>query len=416
MESNKSQNKKELEWLVQNDNVIRTPEELVKYFPNLKFKSINDIRKSCEKFQMKATPYYLSLINKDNIPDDPVWKMAVPSTKELKVLPSELSDPIGDTNKSLNNQPVPMLTHRYPDRVLLYPTPMCGTYCRHCFRRRLAGRDEFIPKPGGIQKALDYISKNEGIHEVILTGGDPLMMLDEDLFALLKSIKEIPHIRTIRIHSRMPVVNPYRITPELAKGLSKLRPIWIVTHFNHPQEITDFAVSRLELLIKKGIPVLNQGVLLKGINDNEETLRELGWRLIESSIKPYYLHHLDRAKGISHFRVGVKKGVKLLKTLRGTMPGYAIPSYMLDIPKGFGKVPLQYHYLSTDEDGRIYVETPEGEYQIYSDTAVENPEPPSEVPTISPMEAYPAEEVMEERLQDIVETDNSSENEDNKNV
>lgn len=391
------------EWLRQNDRAIRTPEQLCELIPELTFKSLKDIRKACDKFQMKATPYYLGLVNRNNIPNDPIWKMAVPSTRELKVLPSELADPIGDTNKSLNNQPVPMLTHRYPDRVLLYPTPMCGTYCRHCFRRRLAGKDEFVPKPDGLRQALKYIAEHREIHEVILTGGDPLLTMDEQLFELLDSIKKIRHIRTIRIHSRMPVVNPYRLTSSLAKGLGQFRPLWLVTHFNHANEITRLTAKGIDRLLKAGIPVLNQGVLLKGVNDNAESLRELGWKLIETNIKPYYLHHLDRARGISHFRVGVKRGLRILKELRGTMPGYAIPDYILDIPRGYGKVPLQYHYLSTDDEGRIYAETPEGDYRLYPDTAPEDPEAPSDIPTLSPFSAYPDEKELEDKLEKIIE-------------
>ena len=388
-------------WIEQELNSVRTVEELAEHIP-LSPKEYKDISKACEGFQMKITPYYLGLIDPDN-PSCPIKKQAIPDVRELKVLPNELEDPIGDINEELNNQPVAALTHRYPDRVLLFPTPLCGIYCRHCFRRRLAGKKEFVPSTKQIESTIQYIEKHPEIHEVILTGGDPLMLPDERIFSILERLKNISHIRTLRIHSRMPVVNPYRITEEFAEGLRKYAPLWMVTHFNHPVEITDIAKEHLDLLVDNGIPVLNQGVLLKGVNSDPDILRELCWKLIEARVKPYYLHHLDRAQGLSHFRVGVRKGLNILKELRGTIPGYAIPSYILDIPKGYGKVPLQYHYLSTDNKERIYVETPEGDYIIYADDKTEVIVPPSEKPEINPIELYPEDSIMDEKLKKVID-------------
>jgi len=253
--------------------------------------------------------------------------------------------------------------------------------------------------------AIGYIEQHPEIHEVILTGGDPLMLSDEVIFEILHRLKQIDHIRTLRIHTRMPVVNPFRITRELAQGLRQFNPLWVVTHFNHPVEVTPTARKHLSYLVDSGIPVLNQGVLLKGINDDCDTLRELGWKLIESRVKPYYLHHLDRAEGLSHFRIGVRKGLKLLRELRGTVPGYAIPSYILDIPKGYGKVPLQYQHLNTDGSDQIYVETPDGEYIMYADAAEDNPVPPKETPEIRPMNILPEGKEMKDLLNKVVESD-----------
>lgn len=376
-------------WVEQQQNAITSVEDLTKYTP-LAQNDIKQLLKVSDTFSMKITPYYLKLIDFSN-PKDPLRLMAVPSRKELNVKKGELADPIGDTNEDLNNQPVQAITHRYPDRVLLYPTPECGGYCRHCFRRRLAGKKEFGLTKKQLMTALNYIREHTGIHEVILTGGDPLMLSDEALDHILGELKSMPHIWTIRIHSRMPVWNPYRLTPELAKILAKYHPVWLVTHFNHAREVTDIAVEYINNLLREGVPVLNQSVLLKGVNDSAEVLSDLLWALIRARIKPYYLHQLDKAQGISHFRVGIKKGLRILRELRGKIPGYAIPHYILDIPGGYGKVPMQYHYLNTDIHDSIIVETPDGELQPYRDNVNEKAvelETPTE---LKPFEDYPDE-------------------------
>ncbi len=376
-------------WVRQERNAITSVEELIQYTP-LAQNIIKQLRKVTNTFSMKITPYYLSLIDfKD--PDDPLKLMAFPNPKELNIKKGELADPIGDTNKDLNNQPVQAITHRYPDRVLLYPTPECGGYCRHCFRRRLAGKKEFGLTQKQLTTALNYIRKHSEIHEVILTGGDPLMLGDTALEHILSELKTMSHIWTIRIHSRMPVWNPYRLTPKMAKMLAKYHPIWLVTHFNHPRELSKIATKYIDNLIHEGIPVLNQGVLLKGVNDSAEILRELFWALIRARIKPYYLHQLDKAQGISHFRVGIRKGIRLLRDLRGTIPGYAIPHYILDIPGGYGKIPMQYHYLNTDTDGSVIVETPNGQLQPYLDNVNENAKEFELPAELKPLENYPSE-------------------------
>lgn len=388
-------------WVKQERNAITSVEDLTKYTP-LAQNEINKLLKVSKTFSMKITPYYLSLINfKD--PADPLKLMAVPNRKELNVKKGELADPIGDTNEDLNNQPVQAITHRYPDRVLLYPTPECGGYCRHCFRRRLAGKKEFGLTKKQLETALNYIRRHKEIHEVILTGGDPLMLSDKALENIFAELKTMPHIWTIRIHSRMPVWNPYRLTPELAKMIAKYHPVWLVTHFNHPREVSEIAIEYLNNFIREGIPILNQGVLLKGVNDSVETLSELFWTLIRARVKPYYLHQLDKAQGISHFRVGLRRGIRLLRELRGTIPGYAIPHYILDIPGGYGKIPMQYHYLNTDDEGSIIVESPTGELQPYLDNVNEKDngfDLPSE---LKPLEDYPSEIV--EKIEGTEEND-----------
>ena len=358
--------------------------------PSLSKNKIKEIKEVCKALKLKIPKYYFDLIDV-NDPKDPLWKMSVPSIKELKIKKGELHDPIGDTNEELDNQPLQAITHRYPDRVLIYPTPRCGGYCRYCFRRRLAGKSEFELTEGQLNAAFEYIRNHNEIHEVILTGGDPLMLTDDKLLFILDNIKAIKHIHTIRIHTRMPVWNPYRITKELADKLQEYKPLWIVTHFNHPKELSDDAIKHTQYLINNGIMVLNQAVLLKGVNDSYEVQKELYTKMIRSMIKPYYLHQLDKAKGTSHFRVGIRKGLNILRELRGTIPGYAIPHYILDIPGGYGKIPMQYHYLNSNEEGEIVVETPEGNFQMYEDGVNDNIHTKSadNLDNIKPLEFYP---------------------------
>ncbi len=388
-----------LKWLEEEKNAIRTLEELREHFDFSK-KEYNQLKKVCSTFRMKITPYYLNLIDKTD-PKDPLKLMAIPNIKELKVKKGELADPIGDTNPELNNQPEKAITHRYDDRILLYPTPNCGGYCRHCFRRRLAGKEEFQLTEKQMDTALEYIADHKEIHEVIFTGGDPLMLSDKRIDSIMSAIHEMDHIWTIRVHSRMPVWNPYRITDELVDVLKKFQPMWIVSHFNHPREVSDIAAEHLAKLIDNGIPVLNQAVLLKGVNDSAEIQRELSWALIKARVKPYYLHQLDKAQGISHFRVGVRRGMNILRELRGSIPGYAIPHYILDIPGGYGKIPMEYHYLSSDGNGSIVVETPFGDYRTYIDGVDQKPTNLDEIEEIKPFEFYP--EDVKEKLEGVDE-------------
>ena len=319
-----------------------------------------DLRRVCERFPMKITPYYAGLMDRDD-PRDPLRLMAVPAVEELSIRRCELADPIGDASRTLRTRPAAAVTHRYPDRVLLHCTPLCGGYCRHCFRRRIAERGACRPGSAEMEAALEYIGGRKDVREVILSGGDPLMEPDESLLAALEALKGLNGIRSIRIHTRMPVWNPYRITDELASALRRFNPLWIVTHFNHPREVTELAAERLARLVDRGIMVLNQSVLLKGVNDSAAVQRELLWALLRARVKPYYLHHLDMARGVFHFRVGLQRGIDIMRELRGTIPGYAIPHYVLDIPGGHGKVPLEYRYVRGGEDGSLLVESKDGE-------------------------------------------------------
>jgi lysine 2,3-aminomutase len=353
------------DWQWQDRNAVRDAAAFSEYLP-LSLKIRGDIETARQRFRMKITPYYIGLMDPED-PQCPITKMAIPDIREFTVHPEELEDPTGDENPDLGNQPVSRLVHRYPDRVLLLPTARCGTYCRHCFRRRLAGRSDPGATPFELSAALRYIRTHTGIHEVILSGGDPLTMSDDTLFSLLERIRKIPHVRLLRIHTRMPVVNPFRITPELAQGLSRLRPLRMVLQVNHHREITTVARKHWAYLTEAGIPLLNQSVLLKGVNDHANILRNLGWRLTESGIRPHYLHHLDLARGTGHFRVSIQRGLRILRELQGTLPGDAIPRYVLDTPGGYGKVPLQYPFLAETKPGEYRIETPEGRHIVYKD-------------------------------------------------
>lgn len=367
------------DWRRQDENAVRSIDALCEYLP-LSSIARNGAEQATGLFRMKITPYYLGLVD-PNDPNCPIAKMVVPDIRELTIRPNEREDPTGDENRELNHaasshaassrQPVPRLVHRYPDRALLLTTTRCGTYCRHCFRRRLAGRADQTATEFEMSSALKYIKTHDEIREVILSGGDPLMLSDDALFSLLSRLKRIPHVRVLRIHSRMPVVNPYRITDALAEGLARFRPLWLVLHTNHPREVTPFAEERWRRLAEFGIPILNQAVLLKGVNDDAETLKALGWRLIESGVMPYYLHHPDLARGTGHLRVSVRRGLSLLRALQGVLPGYAIPRYILDTPGGYGKVPLQHAYLNERKNGGMSIETPGGQCIAYSDGGIE---------------------------------------------
>ncbi len=396
-------NEQEERWIIEDRNAIRNPQKLKKHI-NIDDRRLNDLMEVRKVFQMKITPYYLSLIDKDD-PNDPLLKMCLPHKDELIVRDGELNDPIGDINDELKNHPTPLITHRYPDRALLFPTPFCGGYCRYCFRRRLAGNPDYKYKKSFLEDAFKYLEKTNSIIEVILSGGDPFMLRDEELFNILERLKTISHIRTIRIHTKMPVWNPYRITDDLAEGLTKFHPLWIVTHINHPNELSDTAKKHISRLIDRGIMVLNQWVLLKGVNDSVEVQRELVLTLISSRIKPYYLHYLDKAKGISHFKTDIIKGINILKELRGTVPGYAIPHYILDIPSGYGKVPFQFHYLNEDENGNIIVETPEGNYIPYPKNIDEKAVELKDYSNVNPIVLFSEEE--KEHLKEVLENGNT---------
>ena len=296
-------------------------------------------------YRMGITPYYFNLIKRFDS-SDPVYRQIIPAAEELNIHPNELLDPIGDENPARGSRPLNALIHRYPNRVLLIPTAQCAVYCRFCFRKRLVGDTAHNAREEDLTAAYNYIKTHPEIKEVILTGGDPLTLGDQGLKNILGELERIAHLRVIRIHTRLPVVNPFRLTPELGDIISSCsKPVWVSAHFNHPSEITLEAREHIQSWVSRGIPFLNQSVLLKGINDTTDVLKELFLSLVEIKVKPYYLHQADMVQGTSHLRVPMKHGLELLKQLQGEIPGYALPHYVLDRSDGSGKIPLQNQWI-----------------------------------------------------------------------
>lgn len=299
-------------------------------------------------YAVAVTPTVAALIDAAD-PADPIARQFVPDAAELESTPGEAADPIGD----LSHSPIKGIVHRYPDRVLLTPLLTCPVYCRYCFRRERVGHEKALA-PADLAAALDYVRTHEEVWEVILTGGDPLMLPAPRLGALIAALNEIPHVRIIRVHSRVPVADPARITPALVAALDGAKPVWLAVHVNHARELSEAARAACARLAKSGLPLLGQTVLLKGVNDDPATMEALLRAMVESRIKPYYLHHLDAAPGTGHFRTTVAAGQDLMRALRGRLSGLCQPEYVLDIPGGHGKVPIGPVYWHEDgvEDWR----------------------------------------------------------------
>jgi lysine 2,3-aminomutase len=323
-----------------------------------------------QQFAVKVPFTYMQGI-KENNESDPIWRTVIPTSQELQIADEERLDPIGDRAHT----PVRGITHRYPDRVLLKPTHTCAVYCRFCFRRYAVGHPEETLSRADIARAMEYIEQHKEIWEVIFTGGDPLTLSDSKLEELLDRLRAIEHVRVLRFHTRVPVVLPSRITEALAailRGKSKPRkPVYVVTHINHAQEITPLVEHACDILVDHGVPLLNQCVLLKNINDNPATMEELLRRLVEMRVKPYYLHHGDLAQGTEHFRTSIEEGQHLMKALRGRLSGLCQPAYVLDIPGGYGKVPVNASYLTHSGENTWQVEDISGTLHQYPPTSGE---------------------------------------------
>ncbi len=291
-----------------------------------------------DRYAVAITPEIQGLIE---TADDPIGLQFVPDPAELDHLPHELADPIGDAAHT----PVPGLVHRYPDRVLLKPVLVCPVYCRFCFRREHVGPGAGAMSPADIDAAISYIAARPAIREVILTGGDPLMLAPRRLAALLDRLQAIPSVELLRLHSRVPVTDPARITPALLSALEHDTPIWLAVHANHAREFSPAAAAALRALHAVGVPLLGQTVLLRGINDSAAALEGLFRAMLRCRVKPYYLHQLDPAPGTARFHVPIEEGRRLLETLRGRVTGLAWPTYVLDIAGGHGKVPIGPDYL-----------------------------------------------------------------------
>lgn len=288
------------------------------------------------RYPALITPYYASLIDRDD-PDCPIRRQCVPDVRELDEMPGYVDDPLHDAA----HNPAPRITHRYADRLLLHVTPNCAVRCRFCFRKSLIGGSGGI-FDGSMDAALAYIAGASGVREVILSGGDPLMASDDELGDLVCRLSRIPHVEKLRVHTRMPVVQPSRITGRLAGilGGSPL-PCRVVTHFNHPCEVTGESVAACEMLMRGGARVLNQLVLLRGVNDNPHTLAELFAALHRRSVQPYYLHHPDPARGTAHFRIDPADGLALFDAVRRLVPANSLPRYVIDVPGAPSKTPVE---------------------------------------------------------------------------
>jgi lysine 2,3-aminomutase len=316
-----------------------------------------------EKFPLSITPYYLSLIDSDNFRDDPVFRQAFPSPQELVVHPSDMIDPLAEEKDS----PVPGLTHRYPDRVLLHVSNVCAMYCRHCTRKRKVGDVDFVPGRKAIKAGIEYIRQNPQVRDVLLSGGDPLLLDDDQLDWILGELRAIPHVEVIRIGTRTPVVLPYRITDGLISVLKKHHPLWINTHFNHPREMTSSSREALTRLADAGIPLGNQSVLLAGVNDCPRIMKSLVHKLVQNRVRPYYLYQCDLSEGLSHFRTPVGKGIEILESLIGHTSGFAVPTYVIDAPHGGGKIPVMPSYLISWSTNKVVLRNYEGVITTYKE-------------------------------------------------
>jgi len=322
----------------------------------------SDLKSCLNKFTMAITPYYAALMDKKD-KACPVRLQAIPRGLELLNDPSDLSDPLHEDVDS----PVPGLTHRYPDRVLLLVTNICSMNCRHCTRRRLVGFEDVHMSSANLDRAIDYIRKTREVRDVLISGGDPLVLTDEMLEGIIKKLRAIDHVEIIRIGTRTPVVMPMRITDKLVSMLKKYHPIYVNTHFNHPKEMTAEAFEACRKLADAGIPVGNQSVLLKGINDCPQTMKRLVHDLLMARVKPYYIYQCDLSTGISHFRTTVSKGIEIIENLCGHTTGMAVPTFVVDAPGGGGKTPVMPNYLISMSDKRVVLRNYEGVITTYTE-------------------------------------------------
>ncbi len=317
-------------------------------------------------FHIRVNPYYLSLIR---YPNDPIWLQCIPDAVELEDHNAP-EDPLNEESDS----PVPSITHRYPDRVLFLVTSQCSMYCRFCTRKRKVSDSTKINSKW-IQDGVDYIAAHPEVRDVVLSGGDPLMVTDYVLERVLASLRAIPHVEIIRLGTKMPCVLPQRITPKLCKMLKKYHPIYVNTHFNHPWECTPEAEKACAMLADAGCPVGNQAVLMKGVNDDADIMLDLHRKLLKMRVRPYYIYQADLTKGTNHFRTPVSKGLEIMDKLRGHTSGLAIPYYVIDAPGGGGKIPLLPQYVLGRNGKDIILRNYKYEIFTYPDVEEEQPEP-----------------------------------------
>jgi lysine 2,3-aminomutase len=313
-----------------------------------------------------VTPHYMGLVSPHD-PDQPIRRAVIPTVFELRRCPGEADDPLGEDHQS----PVPGLVHRYPDRVLLLATDFCSTYCRYCTRSRMVGHGDMAPSTERLQAAFDYIARTPQIRDVLVSGGDPLTLSDERLEWMLKSLRAIRHVEIIRFGTKVPAVLPQRVTPQLTRMLRKYHPVWMSLHFMHPDECCHETARACNLLADAGIPLGSQTVLLRGINDNVETMTKLVHGLMRMRVRPYYIYQCDPITGSAHFRTPVSKGVEIIRGLRGHTSGYAVPTFVIDAPGGGGKIPVAPDYIAGTDQQDLLLRNYEGQVYRYPDYLTE---------------------------------------------
>jgi lysine 2,3-aminomutase len=333
-------------------NSLTDPEEIAKRFDL----DAEELKAIARDFKIRVTPYYAKLIKEKG---DPIYKQIIPDSRE-RAENSGVDDPLSEDHDS----PVPSIVHRYPDRVLFLVSHSCASYCRFCTRKRKVG-DPMKMHPRYIEDGLDYIRQHGEIRDVIISGGDPLMLSDNKLEFILKSLRAIPHIQIIRIGTRIPCFLPQRVTPKLTEMLKKYHPLWMNVHFNHPDELTPEARHALGLLADAGIPLGCQTVLLKGVNDDPVVMKQLMQKLVASRVRPYYIYQADYVKGTEYLRTRVEKGLEIMENLRGWTSGLAVPYFCIDAPGGGGKIPLLPQYVQSVDDEKVVMRNFEGQVFVY---------------------------------------------------
>ncbi|HPQ69776.1 MAG TPA: lysine 2,3-aminomutase [bacterium] len=350
------------DWKWQIRNRITTVAKLREVFPAIGDEEAAAVGRVLGRFRMAITPYYASLIDIAN-PRCPVRQQAIPSGAELYEAVGDMADPLEEDRDRI----APGLTHRYPDRVLMLLTDVCNMYCRHCTRRRLVGERDAAYNDEIIDAQIEAIRRRPQVRDIVISGGDPLTMGDRKLESILRRLRAIEHIQILRIGTRSPVVNPFRITPELVKMLAKYHPLYVNTHFNHYKELTPEAVAACERLANGGIPLGNQSVLLRNVNDCPHIMKKLMHGLLMARVRPYYIYQCDLSQGISHFRTSVGKGIEIIESLRGHTSGLAVPTFVVDCPAGGGKVPLMPNYTISRSDDKIVLRNYEGAITVYKE-------------------------------------------------
>jgi lysine 2,3-aminomutase len=336
-------------WLVKES--ITRPEDLAAVLEV----DVEEIKRVSKEFPLRITPYYLSLIREKG---DPIWKQVIPDIQELSG--EGYDDPLHEENDS----PVACITHRYPDRALFYVSATCALYCRFCTRKRKVSDPKSVSDQE-IQNGIDYIKNHREIRDVIVSGGDPLMLPDEKIDFILGRLRSIPHVQILRIGTRVPVTLPQRITEQLCAVLEKYHPLFINTHFNHPREITQESRRACGMLAIAGIPLGNQSVLLRGVNDSPKVMKQLVHKLLTARVRPYYIYQADLVRGTEHFRTSIKKGLEIIRSLRGFTSGLAIPHYVIDAPGGGGKIALIPNPVIQETDDEIILKNFEGNLYKY---------------------------------------------------